>query len=60
MQKSTKFLLEIMTLVSSANIMGIDEVFSVGSRSFTYIDNENKGPKIAPWATPCFIVPQFD
>jgi hypothetical protein len=30
MQKSSKFLLEIITLVLSANIMGIDEVFSVG------------------------------
>jgi hypothetical protein len=33
MQKSSKFLLEIVTLVSSANIMGTDEVFSVGGRS---------------------------
>jgi hypothetical protein len=33
MQKSSKFLLEIMTLVSSADIMGVDEVFSVGGRS---------------------------
>jgi hypothetical protein len=33
-QKSSKFLLEIMTLVSSANIMDIDEVFSVGGWSF--------------------------
>jgi hypothetical protein len=34
MQKSSKFLLEIMTLVASANIMGTDEVFSVQDRSF--------------------------
>jgi hypothetical protein len=34
MQKSSKFLLEIMTLVSSANIMGIAKVFIVGDRSF--------------------------
>jgi hypothetical protein len=34
MQKSSKFLLEIMTLVSSANIMGIAKVFIVGGRSF--------------------------
>jgi archaellum biogenesis protein FlaJ (TadC family) len=33
MQKSLKHLLEIMTLVSSAN-MSIDEVFSVGGKSF--------------------------
>jgi hypothetical protein len=37
MQKSSNFLLEIMTLVSSANIMGIEEVFSVGGRPFIYI-----------------------
>jgi hypothetical protein len=35
MQKSSKFLIEIMTLVSSANIMGIDEAFRVGGMSFT-------------------------
>jgi hypothetical protein len=34
MQKSPKFLLEIMIIVSSANIMGIDEVFNVGGKSF--------------------------
>jgi hypothetical protein len=34
MQKSSKFLLEIVALVSSANIMGTDEVFSVGGKSF--------------------------
>jgi archaellum biogenesis protein FlaJ (TadC family) len=33
MQKSSKYLIEIMTLVSSAN-MSIDEVFSVGGKSF--------------------------
>jgi hypothetical protein len=32
-QKSSKFLLEIITLVSSAN-MGINEAFNVGGRSF--------------------------
>jgi hypothetical protein len=37
MQKSPKFLLENMTLVSSANIMGIDEVFSIQGRSFIQI-----------------------
>jgi hypothetical protein len=36
MQKSSKFLLEIMTLVSSTNIKGIYEVFSVGE--VIYID----------------------
>jgi hypothetical protein len=34
MQKSSRFLLEIMMLVSSANIMGIAKVFIVGGRSF--------------------------
>jgi hypothetical protein len=37
MQKSFNFLLEIMTLVSSANIMGIDEVFRVEGRSYIWI-----------------------
>jgi hypothetical protein len=35
----SKFLLEIMTLVSSANIMGSVEVFIVGLRSFMYTVN---------------------
>jgi hypothetical protein len=34
MQKISKFLPEIMILLSSVNIMGIDEVFIVGGRSF--------------------------
>jgi hypothetical protein len=58
-QKSSKFLLEIMTLMSSANIMGSVKVFIVGGRSFMYI-MKNKGPRIGPWGTPCFIVPQFE
>jgi hypothetical protein len=36
-QKSSKFLLDIMTLVSSANIMGSGKVFIFGGRSFMYI-----------------------
>jgi hypothetical protein len=59
MQKSSKILLEIMTLVSSANIMGIDEVFSVGGRSFIWT-MKSKGPKIDSWGTPCFTVLQFE
>jgi hypothetical protein len=49
-QKSSKFLLEIMTLVSSANIMGSVKififfiVFIVGGRSFMYII-KSKGPR---------------
>jgi hypothetical protein len=34
MQKSSKFLLEIVTLVSSVNTVGIAKVFIVGGRSF--------------------------
>jgi hypothetical protein len=34
MQKSSRFLLEIMMLVSSANIMSTAKVFIVGDRSF--------------------------
>jgi hypothetical protein len=57
--KSSKFLLEIMTLLSSANIMGSVKVFIVGGRSFMYI-MKSKGHRIDPWGTPCFIVPQFE
>jgi hypothetical protein len=41
-QTSSKFLLEIMTLVSTANIMGSDKVYIVGERSFMY--NKKQGP----------------
>jgi hypothetical protein len=53
MQISPKFLLGIMILVSSANIMGIDEVFSVEGRSFIQI-MKIKGPKLTPRGTACF------
>jgi hypothetical protein len=36
-----------MTLVSSANIMGSDEIFIVGGRSFIYI-MKSKGPRVDP------------
>jgi hypothetical protein len=42
MQKSFKFLLEIIILISSTNIMDIDEAFSVGGRSF--INYEKQRP----------------
>jgi hypothetical protein len=58
-QKSSKFLQEIKTLVSSANIMGFDKLFIVGGRSLMYII-KSKGPRIDPWGTPCFTVPQFE
>jgi hypothetical protein len=56
--KSSKFLLEIKTLVSSANIMGFDKLFIVRGRSFMYII-KSKGPRIDPWGTPCFTFPQL-
>jgi hypothetical protein len=58
LQKSSNFLLDIVTLVSSAN-MGSDKVFIVEGRSFTYI-MKSKGPRIDPYGTPCFIGPQFE
>jgi hypothetical protein len=58
-QTSSKFVLEIMTLGLSANIMGSDKVFIVEGRSFMYI-MESMGPRIVPWGTPHFIVPQFE
>jgi hypothetical protein len=45
--KSPNYLLEIMTLVSSANIVGSDRVLIVGRRSFMYI-MKSKGPRIDP------------
>jgi hypothetical protein len=58
-QKSSKFLLQIMTLVSSAKIIGSVKVFIVGGRAFMYI-TKSKGPRIDPWGTPCFTVLQFE
>jgi hypothetical protein len=34
MQKSSEFVIEIMALVLSENIMGTDKVFNVGGKSF--------------------------
>jgi hypothetical protein len=56
-QKSSKFLLEIMTLVSSANNIRSDIELILRGRSFIHIMN-NKGPRIDPWETPCSNVPQ--
>jgi hypothetical protein len=39
--------------------MGFVKVFIVGVRKFMYI-MKSKGPRIDPWGTPCFIVPQFE
>jgi hypothetical protein len=49
------FLLEIMTLVSSVNIMGSDKVLIVGGRSFVYI-LEAKALELTPEELPCFII----
>jgi hypothetical protein len=43
-QKSSKFLLEIMTLVSSANNMGSDTEFILRGRSFIYIYYKQQRP----------------
>jgi hypothetical protein len=45
--KTSNFLLEIMTLVSSANIMVSDRVLIVGGGSLMYV-MESKGPRIHP------------
>jgi hypothetical protein len=42
-----------MTLVSLANIMGTDNAFIIGERSFTWI-MKSKGFKFDPWGTPFF------
>jgi hypothetical protein len=41
--EKSKFLLEIIILVSSVNKMGSDKVLNVGGRSFIYI-MKSKGP----------------
>jgi hypothetical protein len=56
-QKSSKFLLEIMTLVSSANNTVSDTEFVLRGRTFMNIMN-NRGSRTDPWGTPCFNVPQ--
>jgi len=51
-QKCSKFLLEIMTLVSSINNIGSDMEFFLRERSFIYV--MNTGPIIDPWRTLIF------
>jgi hypothetical protein len=46
-----------MTLVSSANNIGCHTEFILRGRKFIYILN-NRGPRIDPWGTTCFSVPQ--
>jgi hypothetical protein len=45
--------------MSSVNIMVSVKVFIVGGKSFMYI-MKSKGPRIDPWGTQCFIVPQSE
>jgi hypothetical protein len=56
-EKSSKFLLDIMTLESPANNIGCDIEMILGGRSFIYIMN-CRGRRIDAWGTTCFIVPQ--
>jgi len=53
-KKSSKFLLEIMTLVSSVYI-GSDTEFILRGRSFIYVTNSTD-PRIYPWGIPRFNV----
>jgi hypothetical protein len=48
-----------MTLVSSVNVVGSDQVLIVEGRSFMFI-MKSKGPKIDPWGTPCVTVPHLE
>jgi ribosomal protein L36 len=56
--KSSKFFLEIMTLVSSANNICSDTEFIL-RRSFVCVMN-NRDPRIDPRGIPCFSVPQSE
>jgi hypothetical protein len=53
--KYWKFLLEIMTLVSSANNIGCDTELILEGMSVIHIMN-NSGPGTDPWGTSCFNV----
>lgn len=55
LQKSSNFLLQIMTLVSSASMISNNE-FMLSGISFMYITN-SKGPRIDPLVTPYFNAP---
>jgi hypothetical protein len=57
-QKYSDFLLELMTLVSSANNIVTYIEFVLRGRSFIYY--EQRGTRIDPWGTPCFIVLQSE
>jgi hypothetical protein len=63
-QKSSKILLEIMTLVSSGNNIGSDMEFITGKKSFIYIYiyiiMNNGVPRIDPRGTLCFSASQSE
>jgi hypothetical protein len=59
MQKSPKFLLEIMALVPSANIMNIDGVFSIEGRSFNRLWKE-KAAKLTPQKFHALFLPRLN
>jgi len=46
-----------MTPVSTANNIHSDAEFILRGRPFIYIMN-NRDPRIDPWGTPCFSMPQ--
>jgi len=58
-EKLSKFLLEMITLVSSVNKMGSEKVFIGVGRSLYIYKIKSKGPKLDSWGTPRFTVPHF-
>jgi len=58
-QKPSKFLLDIMTLVSLANNIGYDTEFYSGGKLFIHFMN-NRVHRINPWGTPRFNVLQSE
>jgi len=58
-QKSSKFRLEIMILVSSTYSTGSDTECILRGGSFVYI-MKIRGPRFVPWGAPCFSVPQSE
>jgi hypothetical protein len=55
LQKSSTFLFEIMTPVSSENILGFDNTCLVGGILFMYI-LKSKGHRIDCWGILCSLV----
>ena len=48
-----------MILISSASNIGSDIEFILSGKSFKYVMN-NTGPRIDPWETSCFNIPQSE